>query len=225
MVFIANYWQPTDGPRNPIVVYSNGDEVELFVNGRSVGRRGPDSGPNVPFGDLTGFDLNYWKSGESIPTDERMSEVTSPIFTGGNCRHLTHPPFTFSGIAFQPGELTATAYRGGMAVATTSRRTPGEPQGLVLSADDMGLPFLADGADVVMIHATVVDKDGTPVPSASLPVHFEVEGSAQLIGDNPRPAEAGVASILLRAGTTPGPVRVAASARPVQGAELVIEAT
>ena len=117
MLFIASCWPPTDGPRNPVVIFSNCDEVELFVNGQSVGRRGPDSGPDVPFGDLTGFDLNYWKSGESVPVDERMSKAASPIFTGGNCRNLAHPPFTFSGLAFEPGELTAVGYQNGAAAA------------------------------------------------------------------------------------------------------------
>lgn len=223
MIFIANYWQPADAQRNPVVVFSNCDEVELFVNGRLVGRRGPDGGPNVPFGDLTGFDLNYWKSGELVPTDERMSVATSPIFTGGNCRNLTHPPFTFSGIAFEPGELTATGYRGGEAVVTTRRRTPGEPHRLVLAADETGEPFVADGADTLFLHATVVDKDGTPVPDAALPVHFELDGDATLIGDNPRPAEAGIASMLIRAGTNKGIIRVAASAPSVQSAEQTIE--
>ena len=225
VVFIANLWQPPEGPRNPIVVYSNADEVELLVNGRSVGRRRPDDGPNVPFGDLTGFDLNYWQSGESVPTDERMCDVSSPIFTGGNCRSLAHPPFTFPGIPFEPGELTATAYRGGVAVATDRRRTPGGPISLVLTADDAGQPFLADGADVLIVHAAIVDRAGTPVPSSSQPVQFAVNGDAALIGDNPRRAEAGIASILLRAGTSPGRVRVTASASSVQAAELIIEAT
>ncbi len=224
MIYIANYWQPAAGPRNPVVVYSNCDEVELFVNGRSVGRRRPDDGPNVPFGDLTGFDLNYWKSGESIPTDERMSAVSSPIFTGGNCRNLKHPPFTFSGLAFEPGELTATGYRGGLAVVTTTRRTPGEPHSLVLEADFAGHPLAADGADVVFVHATVADKDGTPVPNSSMPVQFELDGDAVLIGDNPRSAEAGIASILVRAGTTPGKVKISASTPAVLGAELLMEA-
>ena len=224
MVYIANYWQPTDGPRNPVVVYSNCDEVELFVNGRSLGRRGPDRGPDVPFGDLTGFDLNYWKSGESIPNDERISEVTSPIFTGGNCRNLAHPPFTFSGVTFEPGELTATAYRGGVAVATTSRRTPGEPQRLSLTADMKAVPWPPTARTPSSSTRLWWTKTARRCRFASFPVHFQVMGDAVLVGDNPRPAEAGVASILLRAGTTPGTVRVAASSSPVQGAELVIEA-
>ena len=39
-VHIANEWRP-DSPR-PVRVFSNADEVELFVNGESLGRRTPD---------------------------------------------------------------------------------------------------------------------------------------------------------------------------------------
>ena len=40
MVFIASYWDPASSPK--IAVYSNADEVELFLNGASLGRHKPD---------------------------------------------------------------------------------------------------------------------------------------------------------------------------------------
>lgn len=40
-VFIASYWQPDSSP--DVRVYGNVDEVELLLNGRSVGRQRPDS--------------------------------------------------------------------------------------------------------------------------------------------------------------------------------------
>lgn len=40
VVFIASYWQP--GESKNVRVFSNCDEVELFVDGKSVGRRKPD---------------------------------------------------------------------------------------------------------------------------------------------------------------------------------------
>lgn len=40
VVHIANEWRP-DSPR-PVRIFSNADEVELFVNGESLGRRVPD---------------------------------------------------------------------------------------------------------------------------------------------------------------------------------------
>lgn len=42
MVRIASYWTPGSSPR--IRVFSNADEVELLLNGRSLGRKKPDRG-------------------------------------------------------------------------------------------------------------------------------------------------------------------------------------
>jgi beta-galactosidase len=43
VVYIASYWQPNES--NGVRVFSNCDEVELFVDGQSVGRQKPDISP------------------------------------------------------------------------------------------------------------------------------------------------------------------------------------
>jgi len=69
--------------------------------------------------------------------------------------------------------------------------------GIELSIDDSGRQLGAK--DIVFVYAKVVDKNGTIVPDSTMPVTFSIEGSsAELIGANPIPAEAGVASILLK---------------------------
>jgi beta-galactosidase len=50
MTFIANYWTPRESPAK-VVVYSNGDEIELFLNGKSLGRRRTDNGPDTKYGE------------------------------------------------------------------------------------------------------------------------------------------------------------------------------
>jgi beta-galactosidase len=46
MVYVASHWNE---PASKVIVYSNCDEVELFINGRSVGRQSPDNGVDTPY--------------------------------------------------------------------------------------------------------------------------------------------------------------------------------
>ncbi|MFK2879202.1 glycoside hydrolase family 2 protein [Rhodanobacter hydrolyticus] len=218
VVFIANYW--TAKSPHDVVVFSNADEVVLLVNGREVQRRKPDSGPDVPFGDGSGFDLNYWQHQSGAPRDERASNVNQPIYGGGNARALAHPPFTFKDVTFEAGELKAVAYIGGHVVASQVRKTPGEAVALAMDVDLQGMDLAADGSDLVFVHATVVDAHGTTVPDATQLVAFEVDGPAELIGDNPRMAEAGIASVLLRSRKASGMIRLCAKAPSLAAAEF-----
>jgi beta-galactosidase len=59
--------------------------------------------------------------------------------------------------------------------------------------------------------------------TADSTVEFSVRGNATLIGDNPVRAEAGIATILLRAGTNPGKVMLRASSGTMSEAELMTE--
>lgn len=182
MIFIASYWtaqSPTD-----VRIFSNGEEVELWLNGRSLGRQKPD-----------------------------QNRLTT---------HLAHPPFTFHVGKFEPGELHAAAYLAGKTVAEQVVRTPRAPHHLALDVDLSGRPLGRDG-DLVFLHARVVDAAGTVVPDAALPVKFTVDGDAQLIGDNPIAAEAGIASILLKTGTHAGQIRLHATAGALTG-DIVVKA-
>jgi len=82
-------------------------------------------------------------------------------------------------------------------------------------------PLKADGADVVFVYAAVVDSLGNPVHLADSTIEFSVRGDAVLIGDNPAKAEAGVASILLRAGTSPGKIMIRARSGSLAQAEIM----
>lgn len=218
VVFIANYW--TAKSTHNVVVFSNADEVALLVNGRVVLRQKPDSEPDVAFDDSSGFDLNYWQHQSDAPRDERASNVNQPIYGGGNARALAHPPFTFKNVAFETGELKAVAYIGGRIVANHVRRTPGEAAALALDVDLQGVDLAADGSDLVFVHASIVDAHGTTVPDATHPVRFEVNGPAGLLGDNPRMAEAGIASVLLRSRKPGGMIRLRATAPSLVAAEF-----
>ena len=181
LVFIANYWQAAS-PKQ-IVVYSNGDEVELQLNGKTVARQRPDA---TPFSD-----------------------------------HLAHPPFTFAVPAYAPGTLRAVAYRAGKPAATTERRTSGAAHHLQLTYDRSGRD--AGPQDVVFVYASVVDASGTVLPEATAAIKFAVGGDAELIGDNPVRAEAGIAPTLLKTGPGKGSVQVTATAADLPVATLKLE--
>lgn len=136
--------------------------------------------------------------------------------------NLLHPPFYFSQVPYAKGSiLHAKGYDAkGKLLVEEERRTAGRPHHLKVSADTLGIPLQADGNDLVLVRAQIVDKDGTLCTNAEQRIFFEVEGDAGLVGDgdllaeaNPAWAEAGIASIYVRAGYTAGEITVCASGK------------
>lgn len=188
MAFIANWW--TEREKDKVVVYSNCDEIELFINGKSVRKQKPDSGPETVYGDFN-------KGGNP--------------FDGGNADNMAHPPFTFMDVAWEKGELKAVGYIKGNKSVEYSIRTPEKAEGLKLVVDTQGMDLNADGADVVFVHAHVVDKNGTiAVTDNDTKVVFKVEGEAILPCPVEAKARAGIASVLIRSTTKPGSIRIKA---------------
>jgi beta-galactosidase len=137
--------------------------------------------------------------------------------------NLKHPPFTFTLPGYAPGTLKATGLRNGAEFISHSVTTPGPPAALRLAADLSNKPLKAGGSDVVFVYATLVDSVGNPVHNADSLVEFSVRGNGVLIGQNPMRAEAGVASILLRAGTNPGKIMISALSGEMAEAEIMTE--
>jgi beta-galactosidase len=73
-----------------------------------------------------------------------------------------------------------------------------------------------------LIYADIVDKNGTVVHEAVNTVSFQVTGNATAIGQNPLPAEAGTAGILLRAGAGPDKITISAKSENIKGANIVL---
>ncbi|WP_217988286.1 hypothetical protein [Aliifodinibius salipaludis] len=68
-----------------------------------------------------------------------------------------------------------------------------------------------------------MDENGTVVPDAYHEIHFEVKGNAELVGQNPISAEAGIATILLRAGDKPGMLLITATNEDLEQSTSQIE--
>ncbi|QOY92723.1 DUF4982 domain-containing protein [Massilia sp. UMI-21] len=111
---------------------------------------------------------------------------------------LAHPPLEFDTGGFAPGELVALAYSQGRVVAEHRVRTPGEPVRLALSVDELGVP-VTDG-DLVFVRARLLDARGTVVPANGREVVFSAGPGTEIVGSSVAATEAGVASVLVRAG-------------------------
>jgi beta-galactosidase len=83
-------------------------------------------------------------------------------------------------VSYAPGRLEAVAKNNGREVAHYTAQTTGEPVALRLTPDRKTLA--GDGNDAVPVTVQALDKDGRPVPTANLPVEFEISGPGAIIG-------------------------------------------
>jgi beta-galactosidase len=86
--------------------------------------------------------------------------------------------FTFTNVAFAPGEIKAVAYNNGAPVATDSIRTAGAPVALRLTPITGPGGLQADGSDVALIDVEAVDANGERCPTFRQRVDFSCDGPA-----------------------------------------------
>ena len=217
VVHIANNWSARPSPTK-VVVFSNCDEIELRLNGKSIARQHPDHGPTTGYIGPKVADPLYWAhgKGEIIPA----TQIETPIggnpgalpFTGGNCQNLSHPPFTFDSVAYSPGHLEAIGYRKGRVIAVDSIFTPSVATHLTLRIETQGRPLKADGSDFVFAYVQIRDANNQIVPQESATVSLQVRGPARVIFTNHRKAVAGIAPFLIQSTGRAGTVEVIAVA-------------
>jgi len=86
----------------------------------------------------------------------------------------------FRGCALRAGPTRTVGKTGGKVVSHFTVETAGEPVALRLTPDR---PALAgDGWDTLPVTVEALDLDGRPVPTANLPVEFEISGPGEIIG-------------------------------------------
>lgn len=79
-------------------------------------------------------------------------------------------------VAYEPGRLSAWAYRGGTLMAHASVETTGAPARLRLTPDR---PMIdGDGSDAMPVTVELLDKAGRAIPTADMAVSFAVAGGA-----------------------------------------------
>ena len=129
--------------------------------------------------------------------------------------HLKYAPFTvdmrkidFRMLRLSWGDLRIDGYIGGKVAISKTLSGRGVDARFELTADDHSLQ--ADGADTTRVVVRVTDEFGAVRTYANDPIAFTLEGSATLIGDNPLALIGGTCAVWIRAGETPGPVRLTA---------------
>lgn len=83
-------------------------------------------------------------------------------------------------IPYKPGRLEAIGYKCGQEYIRYKVETTGEPYKINLSSDRMCLK--GDGIDAIPITVEVLDKKKCHVPTANLPIEFEISGPGKIIG-------------------------------------------
>src|SRR5690606_19758939 len=90
----------------------------------------------------------------------------------------------------------------------------------VLEVDDAELK--ADGADMTRLVFKITDQYGNRLPYAMQPVSFEIDGPAQLIGENPFALVGGQAALYIKAGKEAGMVTVRAMTPRLEQVEITV---
>jgi beta-galactosidase len=83
-------------------------------------------------------------------------------------------------VPYAPGRLEAVAKNNGREVAHYTVETTGEPVALRLTPDHKTLA--GDGKDAIPVTVETLDENGRSVPTANLPVEFEISGPGAIIG-------------------------------------------
>ena len=135
-------------------------------------------------------------------------------------QHLQYAPFIVElGELFHKwGDLRLEGYIQGKQVIVKKYSGKGIDQKFTLRPDDTRL--FADGADTTRVVLRVTDEFDAIRPFANDAIKFEMEGPAEIIGDNPFSVVGGTGAIWIRAKEQAGTARLTAT-HPVLGKQTV----
>ena len=143
-------WPGREGEVTPVFVYTNYPSAELFINGKSQGKRTKD---------LT---VTAENSADSASTADFKRQKRYRLM--------------WMDTKYEPGTVKVVAYNeAGEPVAEKEIHTAGKPARIELSADRTVLS--ADGEDLAFVTAKIVDKDGNLCPGAAKKLKFKVSGA------------------------------------------------
>ncbi len=203
-------WKGREGQFLTVGCYTNCDNVELFLNGKSVGLKGY-AFPRF------GMQGRYGQNGPQAMNGVR---TTSDL-------HLSWD------VPYEAGTLRAVGTKNGQTVATQEISTTGDAAAIELSIDRDTIR--ADRRDVAHVTVKVVDAQGRMHPDADNEIAFEIQGEGKLIGlDNgdmgnaegykgtQKKAFHGMCLAIVQSNATVGRIRVNATSPGLKAATVTV---
>ena len=143
-------WPDRKGKVTPIFVYTSYPSAELFINGKSQGKRTKELGVTLEGSDSRAAQQSF----------ERQKRYR----------------LMWMDTKYEPGTVKVVAYdEQGNVAETKEIRTAGKPHHIELKADRTHLT--ADGKDLAYINVRIVDKNGNLCPDETRVVRFRVTGA------------------------------------------------
>jgi len=158
-------WPGKEGEVISVWAYSNCEEVELFLNGQSLGRKTMKRNSHLewPVKHAPGTLLaRGYKGGKEV--------LTAKVETTGTPSTLKLTQ-EFPGASWTAGASKARPRFSNDAKAPSSLRSAGAVENLK-----------ADGLDVVVFSVSAVDASGRMVPTAANEIAFAIQGPGKIIG-------------------------------------------
>ncbi len=145
-------WPDRIGKLTPVFVYTDYPEAELFLNGKSLGRRHKANGLKVD--------------------DQKPS--TRDVAKQRALRYR----LMWDDVLYEPGELRVVAFdSNGVAADSNTIYTAGKAQSIKLETDRSTL--FANGEDLAFITVSLVDAKGIELPTATNSISVKVSGNGR----------------------------------------------
>lgn len=204
-------WAGREGEVTPVFVYTNHPSAELFINGKSQGRRTKDM---------------------SVTVHNSADSLSMKTFKRQQRYRLM-----WMDTVYEPGTVKVVAYDAdGNPVAEKEIHTAGKPYRIVLEADRSQIK--ADGKDLSFVTVKVVDRNGNLCPLADNRISFKVKGKGSYrAGANGNPASLesfqepemkvfyGMMTAIVSSSEEPGDIILEATSKGLRKAVLVISSS
>lgn len=214
-------WAGREGKVTPVVAYTSYPTAELFINGKSYGKKSKAAAEPLDYSKR--HSLPFYERNKAW-NDDRMQDRKA----------MDRYRLIWDDAVYEPGEVKVVAYDAeGKPAEEKIVRTAGKADHLVLSANREALN--ADGDDLVYITVQAADKNGNIVPTDSREVKFAVKGAGKFrAAANGDPTSlrlfhlpatdlfSGAATAIVQADATKGMVTLEAKAKGLKGAKITI---